>query len=98
MNIRVDEPKWRKMDVPFSGMPGYGHGTMFGFDGTAIEGDDRSDVILLVFEGPGYIYVASLVGPAEADDAADWKAALAGYRAMLAGLNKVARPAREPAR
>lgn len=92
MNIAVGSPKWRQTDVPFDGLPGFGHATMFGFDGRAIEGDDRSDVIALVFEGPSHLYAISLVGARETDDKDAWRGAVAGFRAMLRGLNKVARP------
>ncbi len=91
MNVRITEPKWRKTDVPFSGLPGFGNGMMFGFDGTAIDGGDRSDVIVLVFDGPAHHYDLILVGASEAVDEADWRKALAGFRALVSGFNKVKR-------
>jgi len=89
MNVRITEPKWRKTDVPFAGLQGFGNGTMFGFDGKAVDDGEPSDVIVLVFDGPTHHYAASLVGSAEAKAQADWRQAVAGFRAMLAGLNAV---------
>lgn len=91
MNVAITEPKWRKTDVPFAGLPGFGNGTMFGFDGTALEGGERSDVIVLVFDGPSQHYDLSLVGASEASAQADWRQAVGGFRALLAGLNVVKR-------
>lgn len=91
MNVRITEPKWRKMDVPFSGLQGFGNGTMFGFDGAAIDGGERSDVIVLVFDGPAHHYDLTLVGASEAVDEADWRQTVAGFRALVSGFNKVKR-------
>lgn len=91
MNVAVAKPKWRNANVPISGLDGFGHATMFGFDGRAITGEGRSDVIVLVFEGPAHLYAVSLAGAAEADDRAAWRGAVDGFRAMLTGLRKVGR-------
>jgi hypothetical protein len=91
MNVKVATPKWRTLDVPFGGLEGFGKGTMFGFDGVAADDGEPSDVIVLVFDGPTHHYAASLVGSAEAKAQADWRQAVAGFRAMLAGLNAVKR-------
>jgi hypothetical protein len=91
MNVRIGEPKWRKQDVPFSGLPGFGQATMFGFDGRAIEGDERSDVLMLIFDGPEFHYDVSLVSDPEATAPDVFKTNLAGFRALIAGLNKAAR-------
>jgi len=92
MNIAVAQPKWRNAEVPISGLDGFGHATMFGFDGRAITGDGRSDVILLVFEGPSHLYTVSLTGAAESEDKAAWRGAVDGFRAMLKALRKVSQP------
>ena len=91
MNVRITEPKWRRTDVPFAGLQGFGNGTMFGFDGKAVDDGEPSDVIVLVFDGPTHHYAASLIGAAEEKAQADWLRAVAGFRAMLAGLNAVKR-------
>lgn len=93
MNVKIGEPKWRRQNVPFSGagMEGFGNGTMFGFDGVAIEGGDRSDVIVFVFDGPGHHYDVSLIGAAESESADEWKATVAAFSELLAGLNVVKR-------
>jgi len=93
MNIRIGEPKWRREDVPFSGagMEGFGRGTMFGFDGTAIDGDDKSDVILFFFDGPRHHYDVSLVGQAESVSADEWRATVRAFQSLLAGMNRAAK-------
>jgi len=92
MNVRIDEPKWRKLDVSFSGFEGFGKGTMFGFDGVAIDDGEKSDVVFLVFDGPAFHYDVTLVTAAEATDPEVFKANLTGFRALLAGLNRAKRP------
>jgi hypothetical protein len=93
MNVRIAEPKWRRLDVPFSGagMKGFGNGTMFGFDGTAVDDGEKSDVIVLVFDGPAHHYDVSLVGRAESESAEEWRATVAAFRTLLSGLNVVKR-------
>jgi hypothetical protein len=90
-NVRIGEPKWRKLDVPFSGLPGFGDGTMFGFDGEALDGAAKWDVVFLVFDGPAFHYDVSLLSPAEVTAPEVWRANVDGFRALLSGLNKAAR-------
>lgn len=90
MNVRVTEPKWRKLDMPVSGAEGFGRGTAFGFDGTAIDDGQKSDVVIMVFDGPAFHYDVTLVGDAETTDAAEWKRTTDAFMELLARLNKVA--------
>jgi hypothetical protein len=91
MNIGVGEPQWRRQDVRFDGVEGFGNGTMFGFDGEAIEGGERSEVILFFFDGPdSHFDLLFFSEPAEVapENHAD---NIAGFRQLLAGLNKAKR-------
>lgn len=95
MNLRVTEPKWRKLNVPFSGLEGFGNATMFGFDGMAIGTGLDSDVVVLVFDGPSSHYDVTLIGEAEKTAPVEWKQSTAAFMALLNGLDKApASPAR----
>lgn len=92
-NIRIDEPKWRRLGLPFSGagMEGFGNGTVFGFDGLPIEGDGSWDVIFLVFDGPAFHYDLTLVSISEALAPDEYKLNADGMLTVMRGLNRVRR-------
>jgi hypothetical protein len=95
-NIRIDEPKWRKMSLPFSGagMEGFGNGTVFGFDGLPIEGDGSWDIIVLVFDGPAFHYDLTLISISEVLAPAEYKLNTDGMLAVMRGLSRVSRTPR----
>jgi hypothetical protein len=88
-DLRIKEPKWRRLDVPFSGFDGFGNGTMFGFDGLDAAGQPIADIVFLVFDGPEFHYDVTLVSAPEATHPDVWKVNIDRYRQVLAGLNKV---------
>ncbi len=90
-DILIGEPKWRTLDVPFSGvgMEGFGSGTMFGFDGLTEDGDAAWDVVFVVFDGPAFHYDVTLVSVSERSAPDAFKQNVAGFRAILTGLNRI---------
>jgi hypothetical protein len=92
MGIRIQEPKFRKLNVPVSGFEGFGSGTMFGFDGLDADGQPTSDIVFLVFDGLEYHYDVTLVSAPESTHPDVWKANIDRFRALLTGLNKAKRP------